>query len=58
MQDVLTDRDDVSVVNLAPDSLWRSMVFEIDNVKIEDTSYQYAYKAYFEKVLSQRHLKS
>ena len=50
---IITDRDDVSVVNLAPDSLWRSMVFEIDNVKIEDTSYQYAYKAYFEKVLSQ-----
>ena len=49
----ITDRDDVSVVNLAPDSLWRSMVFEIDNVKIEDTSYHYAYKAYFEKVLSQ-----
>ena len=30
----ITDRDDVSVVNLAPDSLWRSMVFEIDNVSL------------------------
>jgi hypothetical protein len=50
---LLTDADDVSVVNLAPDSLWRSIVFEIENTKIEDTSYNYAYKAYFEKVLSQ-----
>lgn len=50
---LLQNTDDVSVVNLAPDSLWRSIVFEIENVKIEDTSYNYAYKAYFEKVLSQ-----
>lgn len=49
----LQNTDDVSVVNLAPDSLWKSIVFEIENVKIEDTSYNYAYKAYFEKILSQ-----
>ena len=49
----LTEKDDVSVVNLAPDSLWRSIAFEIDNVKIEDSSYHYGFKAYFEKMLSQ-----
>ena len=49
----LQNVDDVSVVNLAPDSLWKSIVFEIENIKIEDTSHNYAYKAYFEKLLSQ-----
>ena len=49
----LGDNDDVSVVNLAPDLLWKSITFEVGNVKVEDTSHAYAFKAFFEKTLSQ-----
>ena len=49
----LTDEDDVSIVNLAPEANLKSVVFEIETDKIEDSSYNYAYRAYIEKTLSQ-----
>ncbi len=49
----ITADDDVSVVNLAPEANMRSIVFEIDSQKIEDSSYNYGYRAYIEKTLSQ-----
>ncbi len=48
----LTDTDVVSVVNLPIDSLFQSIVVELNNVKLEDTSYCYHYKSFLEKTLS------
>lgn len=50
--DPLNKDDDISVCNLPIDSLFQSIVIEINQVKIEDTSYSYGYKAFLEKTLS------
>ena len=47
-----TDTDDVSVCNLPIDSMFGAVVVEMESVKIEDTSYCYPYKAFWEKTLS------
>jgi hypothetical protein len=48
----LTAADKTSVVNLPFDSLFSYITVELENIKLEDTSYCYPYKAMIEKGLS------